>query len=64
MWGNTMKTGLAVAVAAGLTSLASVSSVQAFEKDTKPPEIPTCDHKIGTLAVTEPEKRWWEALNL
>jgi curli biogenesis system outer membrane secretion channel CsgG len=34
------------------------------EKDTKPPEIPTCDKKIGTLAVTEPENRWWQALNL
>ena len=34
------------------------------EKDTKPAEIPTCDKKIGTLAVTEPENRWWQALNL
>ncbi|MFM2286920.1 MAG: hypothetical protein RL684_63, partial [Pseudomonadota bacterium] len=34
------------------------------EKDTQPPAIPTCDKKIGTLAVTEPENRWWQALNL
>lgn len=32
----------------------------AGEKDTKPPEIPTCDKKIGTLAVKEPEtNKWW-----
>ncbi|MGC1457248.1 MAG: CsgG/HfaB family protein [Steroidobacteraceae bacterium] len=27
--------------------------------DTPPPQIPTCDKKIGTLAVTEPENNWW-----
>lgn len=27
--------------------------------DPPPPEIPTCDKKIGTLAVTEPENKWW-----
>jgi curli biogenesis system outer membrane secretion channel CsgG len=59
-----LKTGLTMAVTAGLTSLSFIGSVQAREKDTKPPEIPTCDHKIGTLAVTEPEKRWWQDLNL
>jgi curli biogenesis system outer membrane secretion channel CsgG len=30
----------------------------------KPPEIPTCEKRIGTLAVTEPENKWWTALNL
>ncbi len=64
MWRTGLKTGLTMAVAAGLTGLGVISSVQAGEKDTKPPEIPTCDHKIGTLAVTEPEKRWWQDLNL
>ncbi len=29
-----------------------------------PPQIPTCDKKIGTLAVTEPQNQWWTALNL
>jgi curli biogenesis system outer membrane secretion channel CsgG len=36
----------------------------AFAADKKPPEIPTCEKKIGTLAVTEPENKWWTALNL
>ncbi len=29
-----------------------------------PPEIPTCDKRIGTLAVAEPENKWWSSLNL
>ncbi|MBS0386968.1 MAG: peptidoglycan-binding protein [Proteobacteria bacterium] len=65
MWRTGLKTGFTMAVAAGLTSLGAFGSVaQAYEKDTKPPEIPTCDHKIGTLAVTEPENKWWLGLNL
>ena len=27
-------------------------------------EIPTCTHRIGTLAVREPDSRWWEPLGL
>ncbi len=33
-------------------------------KDEKPPEIPTCDKKYGTLAVAEPERHWWTEYNL
>jgi curli biogenesis system outer membrane secretion channel CsgG len=38
----------------------------AYAKDTPPPEIPTCDKKIGTLAVKEPEETnpWWAQMNL
>src|SRR6184192_4795612 len=32
--------------------------------DAPEPQIPTCDQKIGTLAVTEPENRWWLQYNL
>jgi curli biogenesis system outer membrane secretion channel CsgG len=56
--------GAILALAAGLASLALASGARAGEKDTKPPEIPTCDKKIGTLAVTEPENKWWVGLNL
>jgi curli biogenesis system outer membrane secretion channel CsgG len=27
-------------------------------------EIPVCTHKIGTLAIVEPESQWWRQLNL
>jgi curli biogenesis system outer membrane secretion channel CsgG len=30
----------------------------------KAPEIPTCEKKIGTLAVQEPQNPWWTAMQL
>jgi hypothetical protein len=30
----------------------------------KQSQIPTCSHKIGTLAIREPDTRWWEGLGL
>jgi hypothetical protein len=32
--------------------------------DQKTAEIPTCGHKIGSLAIREPNTRWWEGLGL
>jgi len=49
---------------AGLVGTGTASVVTAAEKDTKEPVIPTCDTKIGSLAVAEPENKWWVALNL
>jgi curli biogenesis system outer membrane secretion channel CsgG len=51
-------------VAAALGGVALSGGVWAGEKDTKEPVMPTCDKKIGTLAVTEPENHWWTGLNL
>jgi curli biogenesis system outer membrane secretion channel CsgG len=34
-------------------------AARAWAADQPPPQIPTCDKKIGTLAVTEPENKWW-----
>jgi curli biogenesis system outer membrane secretion channel CsgG len=51
-------------VAAGIAAVAFTGSAWAREKDTKEPVMPTCEKKIGTLAVTEPENRWWTSLNL
>jgi len=34
------------------------------KRDRKEAEIPVCSHKLGTLAVHEPENRWWESLHL
>jgi curli biogenesis system outer membrane secretion channel CsgG len=47
-----------VATAAALAATASVS----LAKDD--PQIPVCSKKIGTLAVVEPENKWWRAYNL
>jgi curli biogenesis system outer membrane secretion channel CsgG len=57
---NVVKFSMAGALAAVFAS----GAVWAGEKDTKEPVIPTCDKKIGTLAVTEPENRWWQELQL
>jgi hypothetical protein len=39
--------------------------MQSVRADTsQPPQIPTCDKKIGTLAVTEPQDPWWTAMQL
>src|SRR5664279_2476006 len=56
--------GFKVWAAAGLATFAVTSSAWAMKGDTKEPVIPTCDKKIGTLAVTEPENKWWIGLNL
>ena len=39
-----------------------IASAQAA--DAPPLQIPTCDKKIGTLAVTEPENNWWTQYQL
>src|SRR6202790_1145186 len=44
------------AAAAGLSSAAAGANA--------PPQIPICDKKIGTLAVTEPENAWWTEMQL
>jgi hypothetical protein len=51
------------AVSASLT-VAVLGAMSAARADAPPPEIPTCDKKIGTLAVTEPETKWWFQYNL
>jgi curli biogenesis system outer membrane secretion channel CsgG len=46
-------------VAGGFTLGASAAYAEA-----PPPQIPICEKRIGTLAVTEPQNQWWTALNL
>ncbi len=43
--------------AAGVSRLAVAA-------DAPEPQIPTCNKKIGTLAVTEPQNQWWIQYNL
>jgi curli biogenesis system outer membrane secretion channel CsgG len=48
-----------------LLSLVAISAgTSAFADQQQPPQIPTCDKKIGTLAVTEPQNNWWAGMNL
>lgn len=52
------------AVSASLTAAVLCATASARAADAPQPEIPTCDRKIGTLAVTEPENKWWFQYNL
>lgn len=56
--------GWKLGMAAGLAAAAFSAATLAAEKDTKTPQIPTCDKKIGTLSVKQPENNWWTAYNL
>jgi hypothetical protein len=47
-------------VLAALTATGSAALAQ----DNKQSEIPTCDKKIGTMSVAEPEQKWWVQYNL
>jgi curli biogenesis system outer membrane secretion channel CsgG len=48
-----------------LASAAVAAGLSTARADTNtPPQIPTCEKKIGTLAVTEPENPWWTAMQL
>jgi curli biogenesis system outer membrane secretion channel CsgG len=61
---NGLKFMRSAAIGGIAITLAIPLAAGAAEKDTKEPVIPTCEKKIGTLAVTEPENRWWVGLNL
>ncbi|MBV8806855.1 MAG: hypothetical protein JO042_17480 [Sinobacteraceae bacterium] len=52
------------AAPAALTVFFSCMSLAARAADAPQPEIPTCDKKIGSLAVTEPQNQWWLQYNL
>ncbi len=45
-------------------TLVFMCAAAAARADAPQPEIPTCDKKIGTLAVTEPDRHWWVDYNL
>jgi len=61
---------VAIATSICLVSLTSFVPPPAFAASVddktaqKQAEIPTCTHKIGSLAIHEPENRWWVPLGL
>ena len=59
---SSVRSLVAAAVLAALGTGFAGSAVAADKK--APPEIPKCEKKVGTMAVTEPENKWWTALNL
>jgi hypothetical protein len=60
-------TGLSARICALLLAASLATAGTAFAKDKNELEatdLPTCDKKIGVMAVDEPENNWWTALNL
>lgn len=59
----TMTVALCLASASLVAPGYAQSSIR-NKTEEKKAEIPTCSHRIGTLAIREPENRWWEGLGL
>ncbi|HZI93170.1 MAG TPA: CsgG/HfaB family protein [Patescibacteria group bacterium] len=47
-----------------LVGMVAMNGARAADDKKKEAEIPTCDAKIGTLSVIEPENKWWRAYEL
>ncbi|HWS69277.1 MAG TPA: CsgG/HfaB family protein [Steroidobacteraceae bacterium] len=48
-----------------VVTVTAAATVTAAHADTsQAPQIPTCDKKLGTLAVNEPQDPWWTAMQL
>jgi hypothetical protein len=60
-FGTSAAIGAVIAFACAVPAQAASIGDKTAEKQA---EIPNCSHKIGTLAVREPQNRWWEGLGL
>jgi curli biogenesis system outer membrane secretion channel CsgG len=58
-----LRIGAALALAAFLAAPALAESIKEKQDRTKD-QIPTCTRKIGSVAIYEPQNRWWEPLGL
>jgi len=54
-----------VLLLAAVTAITAATMTAVHAADTsQAPQIPTCDRKLGTLAVNEPQDPWWTAMQL
>jgi hypothetical protein len=53
-----------VLLLAAVTAIAAAAMPAAYADTSQAPQIPTCDKKLGTLAVNEPQDPWWTAMQL
>ncbi len=67
-FGKPVHAAMGAALAIAITGMAFVPPAAAEDigakTDRKQADIPTCTHKLGTLAVHEPQNNWWSALGL
>jgi curli biogenesis system outer membrane secretion channel CsgG len=60
---TSLRIGAAIALAAAVAAPAFADSIKS-KTDNAKAQIPTCSHKIGSVAIYEPQNRWWEPLGL
>jgi hypothetical protein len=53
-----------VVLLAAVTAITAATMTAAHADTSQAPQIPTCDKKLGTLAVNEPQDPWWTAMQL
>jgi curli biogenesis system outer membrane secretion channel CsgG len=58
-----LRAGLALAVAVALAVPAAAESAR-HKRERGEAQIPQCSHKLGTIAVQEPERNWWSEYHL
>ena len=56
-------TTLALGFVAGSAQAASKSSARK-EQEKRQAEIPQCNRNLGTIAIIEPDDKWWREYNL
>ncbi|MDR3513252.1 MAG: SH3 domain-containing protein [Caulobacteraceae bacterium] len=56
--------GMVAGLAAAGPASAQYGMDKGQPKNALTPELPHCDHALGTAAVKEPENRWWLSYNL
>jgi curli biogenesis system outer membrane secretion channel CsgG len=61
---STFLATLAAAVLAALPASAADKSSGRKAQEKGQAQIPVCTHKLGTIAVVEPDNNWWQALGL
>ena len=61
-----VKTALLAGAAVALVATPAFADQSSGHKDQMrgQAEIPVCSHRIGTLAIVEPDQQWWRELNL
>lgn len=60
---TSLRVGAAVALAVILAAPALAESIKE-KQDKAKDQIPNCSHRIGSVAIYEPQNRWWEPLGL
>jgi curli biogenesis system outer membrane secretion channel CsgG len=64
-FGKSVATAAAFSFAFAPVAVTPASAASISEKTAQAQaQIPTCTHKIGALAVREPDTRWWDGLGL